>query len=397
MKEGAIILQGMTSPEYRRIRESVAKSEVQVPRINLFPLNEEQGQVKFLSALSGYPEKYGLEPWESDNPVGMITEALQRGVFVDNFSEHLEDYAKARRPKGYFDERSSVLEKYKSSIDRWENSVIVEYPWEERGRFVRVLPEELYDATVYSRNNFIFSPQKQDALRSTRFAMDGMGVGTSIGYLLVLSGAKKFTVVDGGNITLHDHNRVPGADVRESGINHAVHWTRMAYKLNPYLDIRCYPQNLGNGENGTVSMQQFLNGADVVIEEADDLGIKIATRQAAKEQGIPVVMGTDLGKDGLLQIESSNLLDPIFNGRLTPDIMMLLQDPTIDFETKTTIAVDVMVGRDNVPSEYLDAMRRSLEANVSYWPQAAVGAYDTSRKVVLGILDLINKSSNTNS
>lgn len=65
-------------------------------------------------------------------------------------------------------------------------------------------------------------------------------------------------------------------------------------------------------------MDAFLKGADVLVEETDNLEIKIGLRLAARERGIPVVMATDNGDGVVVEIErfDEDRSTQLFNGAL---------------------------------------------------------------------------------
>jgi hypothetical protein len=74
--------------------------------------------------------------------------------------------------------------------------------------------------------------------------------------------------------------------------------------VDPYMDWYLYPEGV-RSEN----LDAFLLGSgkeprlDYVVEEADDLRIKIEVRQRAREYGIPVFMASDLGHRSQAQLQ----------------------------------------------------------------------------------------------
>lgn len=64
------------------------------------------------------------------------------------------------------------------------------------------------------------------------------------------------------------------------------------------------------------SVDEFLDGLDVVIEECDSLDIKVILRQAACARGVPVLMATS--DRGLVDVERYDVEPgrPIFHGLL---------------------------------------------------------------------------------
>jgi hypothetical protein len=74
--------------------------------------------------------------------------------------------------------------------------------------------------------------------------------------------------------------------------------------VDPYMDWYLYPEGV-RSEN----LDAFLLGSgteprlDYVVEEADDLRIKIEVRKRAREHGIPVFMASDLGHRSQAQLQ----------------------------------------------------------------------------------------------
>lgn len=375
------------SRRYKDARKESISKATEIPQVTLYGMQDEKGKREFIRALRHFPQKVELLPWNSDDLRGILTEALERGILTDRFDFQLKDLAETARPKDYFQTEGKVLKRYVDRYDRWQHGTIAEFSWKKNGRFVRILDHEPFYKVAFSRNRFIISKETQQRLRGITFAIDGLGVGTACAYLLALSGAENFVICDGGNQDLHDHNRLIGADVAEIGLNQAVRWARMAYELNPYIDITCYPKNLEPGEGEVVKIETFLDGVGILIEEADHLPTKFAARQGAKKSEVPVLMGTDLGLSGLLQVEENDT--PIFQGRLTEEYALLLEDPEVDFRTKTRIATDVIVGFNNVPSSYLEVVERSQAEKAPFWPQVGIAAYLSAPLVVTAALRVL--------
>jgi tRNA threonylcarbamoyladenosine dehydratase len=88
---------------------------------------------------------------------------------------------------------------------------------------------------------------------------------------------------------------------------------RQIFEMNPYADIRIYPEGLTE-EN----LETVLEGVDVVVEEMDNPFFKLKVREVAKARGIPVVMGTDNGDGIITDVERFDLdaSRPILHGKL---------------------------------------------------------------------------------
>lgn len=71
---------------------------------------------------------------------------------------------------------------------------------------------------------------------------------------------------------------------------------RDLYEIDPWLDIELYRDGLQPDDVDT-----FLSGLDLVIEECDDLAMKVLVRERARVLRIPVVMETN--DRGMLDVE----------------------------------------------------------------------------------------------
>jgi hypothetical protein len=349
----------------------------ELPQVSLYDLSDTRGRRALHHAVKQYPGNRGILPSFSGERA--LKRAQERDIFVNNFQRHLVDRAKLHYPPGYFAGREEELNDYVRRNDKAENSVVAEFSWKSEGRFVRLPREEDFYQIVTSRETLIIPEDVQDKLRKTKIAIAGMGVGASIGHLLVQSGAQHLTVADGGAVDLHDFNRYPHSDVSKIGQNHAVDFTKFAYETNPYADITCYPENVGTEEKpGIVPIHKLLADADIVIEEVDNLPMKLAIRHAAKEAGIPVVMGTDIGKSAVVHFEYPN--DEPFGGNLLPSDIDSFQQ-RLHFEEITELAIKV-IGERNIPDNLL---RRANQIGLPYWPQDGGAA----RKSAAGVRDAI--------
>jgi hypothetical protein len=111
-----------------------------------------------------------------------------------------------------------------------------------------------------------------------------------------------------GSLRYLTASRATRADPRAAFETHFVNKVELlAYEtqlVDPYLDLYLYDEGL-QPEN----MERFLLGGDgeprldYVVEEADDLRIKIEVRKHARRHGIPVLMASDVGNRTQVQLQ----------------------------------------------------------------------------------------------
>jgi hypothetical protein len=269
------------------------------------------------------------------------------------------------------------LTKFVRIYDNLKSGTIAEYPWKTKGRYVRVLDEEAFASVIYSRNRFVIPDAVHESLRRDVFAAGGLAVGGDTAYLFMLSGVENWIVADGGLLDLHDFNRVIGGKVEDIGTNQAIRWTKMALERDPFLEIRCIPRNLGVETNSTqniISYDDFLVGVDRVIEAVDNFPVKGGLRLKTG-----VVMPTDLGMGAKVEEDKRGVP---FHGRLSVEEMDQLMGSTeTDINTRTQLAIKI-VGLENIPPSYLQAVKDSRENRVPFWPQPGVAAFLSAAMMV---------------
>ncbi|APD84191.1 Rv1355c family protein [Mycobacterium intracellulare] len=293
---------------------------------------------------------YSAQILDADAPDG--DQALRRlrtdpGVeFIDRLDTQLANLG-ALRPAPHPD----LL----TEASRWAY-----YPW--RRAVVAVLGPRGYRAVRLDRNRNNITPAEQDRLTALRIGVAGLSVGHVIAHTLAAQGlCGTIRLADFDHLELSNLNRVP-ASVFDLGINKACVAARRIAELDPYLPVEVFDAGL------TVdTVDAFLDGLDIVIEECDSLDMKALLREGARARRIPVLMATS--DRGLVDVErfDQEPQRPILHG--------LLGDLDIGL-------LPGMSSRDKVPHilRHLEAERLSprtaaslleIDRTVSTWPQVA--------------------------
>jgi len=116
-----------------------------------------------------------------------------------------------------------------------------------------------------------------------------------------MGGAQKIKIADPDEVSPSNLNRIR-SDFLALGRKKTDLALEYLYQLNPYAEIDVFDTGVTEA-----NMEQFLSDIDVLIEETDDLEIKIRLRLAARERGIPVVMATDNGDNIIVEVERFDL------------------------------------------------------------------------------------------
>ena len=134
------------------------------------------------------------------------------------------------------------------------------------------------------------------------------------------------------------------AGIGEFGINKAYISARQAYEINPYANITVYDAGISRD-----TVDDFLNAPrlNVLVEEMDNLPLKILIRERARHFRIPVVMVTGSGPDVVVDVErfdrDPNL--PLLNGHLSKKVIDQSLSPDVrilPFAKKIALARDFM-------------------------------------------------------
>src|SRR3954467_14699843 len=159
------------------------------------------------------------------------------------------------------------------------------FPW--RRTAVAVLGQQSFRAVRLDRNRNNITTREQDRLGALRIGVAGLSVGHVIAHTLAAQGlCGQLRLADFDELELSNLNRVP-ATVFDLGTNKAQLAARRIAELDPYLPVEIFDRGI-TGD----SVEAFLDGVDILVEECDSLDTKVLVRQAARARRIPVLMAT---------------------------------------------------------------------------------------------------------
>jgi len=183
------------------------------------------------------------------------------------------------------------------------------YPW--RRTVVAVLGPRGFRAVRLDRNRNVITADEQSRLGELRIGVVGLSAGHVIAHTLAAEGlCGLLRLADFDHLELSNLNRVP-ATVFDIGLNKAEVAARRIAELDPYLPVEIMDVGL------TVdTVEQFLDGLNIVVEECDSLDMKAIVRARARARRIPVLMATS--DRGLVDVERFDLEPqrPILHGLL---------------------------------------------------------------------------------
>jgi hypothetical protein len=238
---------------------------------------------------------------------------------IDNYDEQYAELIVSRQPQLYqasleVKQRSlaEYLEKKYAGNPAWQLGSWVFYPWS--GNLVHVLEKDLFLESRTIRNKDLITAEEQATYADFAVGCAGMSVGSNVVLALAITGgSQKLKIADGAVISASNLNRIV-ASVADIGSSKSLVVARKLYEMNPYMTIERFSENIT-----TDTVAKFFETPwplNAVVDEIDDLKLKILLRVEARKRGLPVIMATDLGDDVLLDVERFDLDPnlPLFHG-----------------------------------------------------------------------------------
>jgi len=275
---------------------------------------------------------------------------------IDTFDEQVEEYKLVTNPR-QLTEALMHKEVIKRGSFDIRSGVWIYYPW--RSTVVHCLDKNKFRTVRLSRNHNLISKKDQKKLATVRVGIAGLNVGNPAAVCLNQVGVGTyFKLADNDVLSLSNFNRFR-ASLTDLGINKAVLTARQLYEIDPFVKLDVLPQGILAGKEHLFVSRPAI---DILVEEVDNLPLKISLRKAAREARVPVVMVTGNGPNVLIDVErydqKKNL--PILNGKLSLKVQNKVG-------LKSPLRERVLLARDFVGMRYLvQELRDSfLEVGVS--------------------------------
>ena len=335
------------------------------------------------------PAIFDLNKEEDKASIAKLIDKNKIQHVVDDFEEQLHELFAVKNPskvfsptfKGELESCIADLEKGKpfQFYGKW-----VYFPW--ISTLVHILDETDFHLIRTARNKNLINAEEQEKFYNAVIGIGGLSVGNSVALAIVLQGGgKRIKLADFDTLALTNINRVR-AGIENLGVRKVEVTARQIYQINPYAEIELFPDGLTK-EN----ISQFLSGPpklDIVIDELDNLAVKVLIREEAKKNRIAVVMATDNGDNGLVDIERYDL-DPkiqFFHGRMG------------DVSYEKLVGLDKMsigrliiqhIGIETVTNRVRESMPEIGKSLVS-WPQLGGAALLNGSAVAYAVRKILN-------
>ena len=337
--------------------------------------------------LEATPQFFHLGREEDRRRLDALLQAEPRIELFDTYRAQLEELIEVRHParKLSREELSEETDRALAAAPAEEQGVWVYYPWS--ARLVHLLAEPDFVELRTDRNLYKITHAEQASLAQKRVGVVGLSVGQSVSVTLAMERSfGELRLADFDTLGLSNLNRLR-AGVHELACPKVTLTTREISELDPYLRVVGFPEGLTEKNMDAF----FLGGGklDVIIDECDDLTMKILLRRRARELGIPVLMETS--DKGLVDIERFDLEPgrPLFHGMLESLDPEMLRGLSTDDKVPYVVKI---IGETTVSSRMIASMVE-VGQSIKSWPQLASAvvmgggvAADAVRRILLGQL-----------
>ncbi len=254
-----------------------------------------------------------------------------KALVVDEIKEQIKELELVKNP-------GLLSTPEKLELNKKIETVWVYYPW--RNTLVHCLNEDDFKLLRTSRNKNLILDSEQKKFDGALVGIAGLNVGNPGAVCMALESEAKMKLADNDVLSVSNLNRFR-AGLPDLGLNKAVLTARQAYEINPFAGLDVFD----NGITDT-NIDKFLlePRIDVLVEETDNMLLKIKIREAARKHKIPVVMVTGSGEDIIIDIErfdkEPELL--LLNGHLKKEVIEGIKHGPKSFDERIKLMMDFM-------------------------------------------------------
>lgn len=268
-----------------------------------------------------------------------------------------------------------------SDSRNWPYGVFVYYPWS--GNCVRFPVQEDLRALRTSRNRNLITATEQAKLYDATILIAGMSVGSNIVEALVSMGiGGHFILADMDSIEPSNLNRIR-APYHHVGVHKCDAIAMRMSEIDPYLKFTLLRDGL-HEQNLLEVLDQ--HQPTIIIDEMDQLKLKILLRQQAQSRGVALLSAADDGDSALLDIERYDLdRQKLFNGLVPQDVI----DRILVAASMPRQLLGMLIGKYFVGSSYIPLRMFESLAEVGKtlpsWPQLGGAATQSGVAVAYAV------------
>lgn len=180
--------------------------------------------------------------------------------------------------------------------------IAIYYPWQNKVLFT--FGKDVFNSLVTVRNKLKITGGEQNELSKKIVGVIGLSVGFQVVKAIIMSNlCGKIRIADFDDVEITNLNRLDSGifNIQKSKTEIAYRWI---VEQNPFIEVEVFDQGVTK-EN----LKDFINTGnqklDVLIDECDNLLIKILLRKEAVVSCIPVIMHTS--DRGMLDVENFSI------------------------------------------------------------------------------------------
>lgn len=257
-------------------------------------------------------------------------------------------------------QKSNLVDEKLGSQNIEHYGVWVYYSW--KNHLVHLLDEDEFIEVRTNRNQYKITKEEQETLRSKKLGIVGLSVGRSISLIIAIERiAGEIRLADFDQIDLSNLNRIQ-APISELGKNKCISAAEEILEIDPFLKVICFTKGLQQD-----NMEEFFTGngvLDALIEECDDVKMKIQARLKARELRIPVIMETNSLK--VVDVERYDLYDNIQPFNLKHDIS---EKTDQELDSKNLLSFGMTVFQDIEIPDSLSKTSHAIGSKLVAWYQ----------------------------
>lgn len=247
--------------------------------------------------------------------------------------------------------------------------VYIFYPW--NFSLVKTVKKEDYLELKTNRNRDLITKEEQDRLRNAKVAVFGMSIGSNIALVLTQAGiSNDILIADFDALDTTNLNRII-AGSHQIGLNKCVVVARHIYEDNPFAKVAVLPDGV-NKKNIEKLLKQ--KGLDLIVDEVDDIAVKIDIRILAQKYKVPVVMVTDNGEGVVLHVERYDLAHKKIFGKEKAYFNFFLSSGLSKEKISELIISDIVGGVGKVDKRMHASVAKVLKGELVSWPQLGLAA-----------------------
>ncbi len=245
------------------------------------------------------------------------------------------------------------------SRDRWGEWVY--FPW--NGTAVHLLPGALFRELRLNRNRNKITLAEQAVLAKQTVGIVGLSVGNAMALTMAMEGCfGTIKLADYDRLELSNLNRIR-AGVCDLDLPKTVLAARQIAEQDPYLNVQIFSDGIQED-----NLDAFFDGAPaltMLVEECDNMLLKLRLRHEARARRLPVVM--ESSDRGVLDIERFDLepTRPILHGLAEG---VALDGPT---DRAAQMAVALKINRLQDVSPRMASSLLEIGETLNTWPQLA--------------------------